>query len=119
MGIGYILINTTKKESITFAHLPASKAWELTINPITSALVTWYLLKNAGDYIAFVPDQYDLGDKEWPLKNVSWKSINEFKEITDQVIAEMIKNNILKDLGRETFDENEPNVYIRKLEIIR
>ena len=62
MGVGYCLINKTKKERITYLHLPASKAREITGNSVTSAITTWYLLNNSGDEIGFITDQYDERD---------------------------------------------------------
>lgn len=56
MSVGYWLINKTKKEKITFFHLPASSERELTGNPVTAAITTWYLIKNSGDEIGFIPD---------------------------------------------------------------
>jgi hypothetical protein len=40
MSIGYCLINKTKKEKITYFHLPADTAKELTGNPVTSAITS-------------------------------------------------------------------------------
>ncbi len=74
MGVGYELINKSKKEVITFSHLPASKERELAGNPVTAAITTWYLLKNLGDMIQFIPDQ---SDEEYEYKD--------FKDVTNQV----------------------------------
>lgn len=119
MSVSYCLINLTKKERISFAHLPVSTKWEITTYSVSAAITTWYLINNSGDQIGFVPDTYGSDDKEWLFKNLTWDQINQFTEITDKIINEMIKEGIIKDNGVEIFDENEPDVYIRKLEVIR
>lgn len=57
MSAGYELINITKKEKISFSHLPVNAMREITGNPVSSAITTWYLMKNSGDEIGSVPDQ--------------------------------------------------------------
>lgn len=42
MGQGFVLINKSKPELVSYSHLPASKAKELTGNPVTAAITTWY-----------------------------------------------------------------------------
>jgi hypothetical protein len=115
MSIGYCLINKTKREKITYAHLSANTANELTGNPVTSAITTWYLIKNSGDEIGFVPDQYY--EWEFPFRDISWDDINKFKDLTDDIINELINLQILIDYGIEIFDESEPDVYVRRLRI--
>ena len=81
MSVSYYLINKTKKEQITFSHLPANTAKELTGNPITSSITTWYMIKNLGDEISFVPDQYY--ENEWPIKGVTLDDISNYNDITN------------------------------------
>lgn len=100
MGQGYVLINKSSKEVITYAFLRASKARELSGNSVTSAITSWYLLKNMGDKIQFIEEE-KVGDG--------------YTDVTNQIIEELIENKILKDNGFEVFDE-EPIVYMRKLE---
>ncbi|GGI12889.1 hypothetical protein [Gottfriedia solisilvae] len=105
MGQEFKLINKSKKEQIIYAHLPASKARELTGNPVTSAITTWYLLQNIGDEISFA----------------TWEDASlyeEYTEVTDKVVTDLIKNGIIEDNGIEIFDEDDPEVYLRKLENI-
>lgn len=116
MGVGHCLINNTKKEKISFFHLPAETASEITGNPVTSAITTWYLIKNSGDEIGFVPDQYY--DEDWPYKGISWTEINDYKDVTDDIISELLNINVLKDIGVEFYDEDDPNVFIRVLKNI-
>ncbi|OPH47006.1 hypothetical protein BC351_40520 [Paenibacillus ferrarius] len=101
MGQNYVLINKSKKELIGFTHLPAGKARELAGNPVTAAITTWYLLQNSGDNILFVEEE----------------RIEEgFADVTNDVIEMLIQNGILQDNGIEVFDEDEPNIYMRRLE---
>jgi len=43
MGATYVLVNYSKKETIGFLHIGASKAKELAGNPVAAAITTWYL----------------------------------------------------------------------------
>ncbi len=56
MGTDFCLVNRSKKERITFAHLPCTKSREITGNPVCAAIVTYYLIENAGDEIFFVSE---------------------------------------------------------------
>lgn len=114
MSVGYYLINKTKKEQITFSHLPAETAKELTGNPVTSAITTWYMLKNLGDDISFIPDQ--CYENEYPQEGASLKEISNYEDVTNLLIEDLIRLGILKDNGIEHFFEDEPEVYIRRLE---
>jgi hypothetical protein len=107
MGQSYVLINKSKNEIITFAHLLASKERELCGNPVTSAITTWYLLKNLGDKIQFIAEQ---SDEELNL--------TDYFDVTDKVIDDLIANEILLDQGIEVFDEEESEVFVRRLENI-
>lgn len=71
------------------------------------------MLNNVGDDISFVPDQYKEG--EWPLSDVTEDEIIHYKDMTDTIVDELIKNEILKDEGKEVFDLDEPEIYVRKL----
>lgn len=114
MGVWYSLINNTKKECLHFTHLSSAKARELAGSAVTSAIVTWYLLQNSGDEIAFVTDAYS----DWPFKTGKKEDTYNYKEVTDKVIDDLIANKILLDEGKEVFDASEPTVYIRKLKHI-
>lgn len=116
MGVGYCLVNKTKKEMITYVHLPANTANEITGNPVTSAITTWYLIRNSGDEIGFVPDQYY--EENCTYNDISLIEIKDYKDMTDETITQLINNNILKDIGVEYFDEDDLNVYLRKLKNI-
>jgi hypothetical protein len=96
-----VLINKSKQEIIGFAHLPAGKARELAGNPVTAAITTWYLLQNSGDNILFAEEEH-IEDG--------------FADVTNHVIEILIQNGILQDNGIEVFDEEEPDIYVRRLE---
>ncbi|SHK36906.1 hypothetical protein SAMN02745163_03691 [Clostridium cavendishii DSM 21758] len=106
MGIEYQLVNKTKKEIITYIHIPASKKRELAGNTISASITTWYLLNNSGDEIKFVSDE------EYFKENDKFKN---YKDVTEEVIIDLIKNNIIRDEGIEYMDEDENSCYIRKL----
>ncbi len=103
MGTTYILINDTKKEIISFPHLPVSKKREICGNPASSAIVSWYLINNRKDNIRF----YSEHECSYPI---------DYKEVTEKAILELIENEILEDNGMEWVDEDEPDkIYIRSL----
>ena len=116
MSVGYCLINKSKKEMISYSHLPVNTAKELTGNSVSSAITTWYLIKHSGDEICFVPDQYY--EENWPNKDISWKEIDNYKDLTDDIIKELLEMKILADCGVEILDESEPDIYIRRLKNI-
>ncbi len=111
MGVGYCLVNFTKKERIAYSHIPASKVNELVGNPVSAAITTRYLLQNLGDSISFVSDTYD----DWPFPNGSREDLQHYSEVTEQIVNALIQEGILIDEGRETFSPDEPEVYMRKL----
>lgn len=105
MPVGYILVNLTKKEQIVFAHLPVNKAREICGNPVSAAIVSWYLLRNSGDQILFLDD--------CSPKDIAFQAL---REVTDQVITELIDQEILEDHGIAWQDEREPaTVFIRDI----
>jgi len=110
MGVQYSLINKTKKEKISYSHLPVGKLRELAGFPVSSAITTWYLLKNSGDEIGFLPDQ-----GESPMKGINWEVVKNYSDVTEKVIDELIENGIIEDNGVDIFDEEEPELYIRRL----
>ena len=110
MAIGYVLVNQTRGEVISFAHLPASKARELAGNPVTAAVTTWYLLHHPEDRVAFVSDTYE----DWPFSSGSRADLANCIDVTDQVIAQLVETGILKDEGIAWADKDEPlTVYMR------
>lgn len=112
MGVGFVLVNHTRREVITFAHLPASKALELAGNPVTAAVTTWYLLEHRTDHVAFVSDTCD----DWPFSAGCRAELAEFTDVTDAVVQQLFEAGILRDNGIAWSDEDEPEaVYERDL----
>lgn len=111
MGTGYILINQTKREQITFAHLPATTAREIAGQPSAAAVVAWYMLHNQGDQITFMSDTHG----EWPLPGEKPDTAN-WPDRTGKTVAELIAASILRDDGFLHQDEDEPGtVFTRRL----
>ena len=104
MGVGYILVNRTRAQKITFLHLPASKANELAGNPVSSTVTTWYLLHNRGDQIAFVSDT----DGHWPFSTGVLADASDYEDVTDDIVRQLIDANILRDDGIAWADQANP-----------
>lgn len=112
MGIGYNLVNETKKEFISFCYLDGSKMRELAGSPAQSAIVTWYMLQNIGDNIQFVSDT----NNDWPFSTGSKDKLGSYIDKTEVVLNDLIENDILEDFGKSYVDEEDPdNVYIRDI----
>ena len=105
MGVGYELVNLTKRERVMFAHLPVNTAKEICGNPVSAALVSWYLLCNGGDAIRFVDDCSENG-----------VDTTDFPDRTDDLVRELVEAGILEDHGFEWRDDEEPDtVFIRDI----
>lgn len=112
MGLGFVLVNHTRAEVVSYAHLPASKARELAGNPITAAVTTWYLLQHRPDRVAFVSDT----EGDWPFPSGSPADLHLYTDVTEQVIGELVAAKVLRDDGIAWADETEPQtVYMRAL----
>jgi hypothetical protein len=113
MGVCYDLVNQTKRERITFIHLPANKASELTLHAATAGIVTWYMLHNLGDQISFVSDSHD----EWPFPEGSRDDMYTYPDMTEIIVDRLIREGILIDEGKDVFFDDEPDIYIRRLRL--
>jgi len=112
MGVGYFLVNYSKKEVISFSHIGASTARELAGNPVSAAMTTWYMLHHAGDTVAFLSDTYD----EWCFPEGTRDEVSNYRDVTDDVVKSLIDAEILVDLGVAWADDDEPDkIYIRAL----
>ena len=112
MGVGYFLVNYSKKELISFSHIGASTARELAGNPVSAAMTTWYMLQHAGDSVAFLSDTYD----EWCFPEGNRDEVSDYLDVTDEVVKRLIEAEILVDLGKAWVDGDEPDkIYIRAL----
>lgn len=109
MSTTFELVNNTKKEKLSFPHLPVSTQNEICGHPVSSAIVSWYLINNRSDEIRFV-SEFETSQKSEHLC---------YKEVTDEVISELIEVGIIKDEGFSWIDEDEPDtVYMRSLKNI-
>jgi hypothetical protein len=112
MGVGFVLVNHTRREAIRFCHLPACTAREIAGNPVASAVATWYLLHHPADRTAFVSDTHE----DWPFPSGSPAELASYPDVTDEVVAELVKEGILRDDGVAWADESDPDsVYVRAL----
>jgi hypothetical protein len=110
MGTTYFLVNHTRREYVDYAHVGASSKREIAGNGIAASVSVWYLLGHRTDAVAFCSDQ-----DPWPFKDGDWHDLDQYDEVTDRVVAELIDAQILEDHGRQVFSEDEPDVYLRKL----
>jgi len=110
MGTTYELVNQTRREKISFAHIPAAKKPELAGNPVAAAIVTWYLLEHAGDRVAFVAD-----DGSWPFPTGSWRDLGAYPDRTSAIVDQLVAAGILRDDGRDELDDDDPETYMRLL----
>jgi hypothetical protein len=107
MSTSYYLVNDTKKEIISFLHLPVSTLREITGNPVSSAICTWYIAMNTNDKISLLSEH-----------KISKDQIENYTDQTDKIIEELIKNKILKDEGYEKMIKDEPGIFYRKIKNI-
>ncbi len=113
MGVGYSLVNHTKREVVGYLHVPASKARELAGHPAAAAITTWYLIENKGDDISFVSDTHD----DWPFAEGSREDLKSYADATEKVIEELIEVGILEDRGKSFEDPEKPDsVFERDLQ---
>jgi len=68
------------------------------------------MLENAGDEIAFVGD-----DGFWPFPAGKPSDLEGYADMTSSVIDALIAAGILEDHGRQTYFDDEPEVYCRLL----
>jgi hypothetical protein len=115
LRLAYCLINITKKQKIVCRHLPIDTAKEWIGSPIAGSITTLYGINNSGDEIGFISEKYD--EKAWPYyKGITWEDIISYRDVTEEVINELQDMKILMDKGKEIFNEDEPDIYIKRLE---
>ena len=114
MGVGYELVNFSRKEFISYAHIPVLKQCELAGNPVSAAITTWYLLEHLGDQISFISDS----DEDWPFPG-SRDEFRSYQDKTDAVVDQLVNAGILTETSREWEDTDNPDqIYIRGLKNI-
>lgn len=111
MSVTYQLVNVTKRERIIFDRLPVWRIEEITGNPASAAIVTWYLFQNSGDRIGFVTHEYE----DWPFETGSHQEITNYDDVTDIYLDQLIEAGILRDNGIEFQNEIDPDIYIRDI----
>lgn len=111
MPASQTLFNRTKKEYLLFAHLPFSKPNEIYASDVACLIVTWYMLKNSGDDILFLPDYDSHGSALEPFRH----NINEYVEVTDHIVDALIQSKLIIDHGYLWTDEDDATVYERNL----
>jgi len=113
MGRGYTLINVDKKEKIGFGNVnTGTKLRELSGTIVASSIITYYLLTNIGDKISFIDDHqisFTLFEQTYDIED-----FDDFKDVTDDVIEELIENKIFRDDGILWIDKEE-DLYYRDL----
>ncbi|MES2569376.1 MAG: hypothetical protein V4710_04900 [Verrucomicrobiota bacterium] len=112
MPVGFQIVNFSRKELLSFGHVNASSAHELAGNEASAAITTWYMLSRRGDRIAFVSDTY----KDWPFENSSSDDLLNYRDVTAEMIQELISRQILADYGMLFVNPDEPeSVFVRDL----
>jgi len=113
MGVGYTLVNIDKKQTIDFYKIKTgTKLRELSGTVIASTIVTYYLLTNTGDRIAFIDDTYS----QFNLFGRNYQSdfFDDFIDMTDKIVDELIEQEIIQDNGVIWIDK-EDNLFFRDL----
>ncbi len=113
MGATYILVNLDKEEQISFLHINASKMRELADVSASASITTWYLLNNRGNRITFLSDyesEYHLFGKFYHRSD-----FYSYKDVTDEIVEQLIKAEVLRDAGILWMDEDDSNSYVRDL----
>jgi hypothetical protein len=107
MGFMYELVNLDKQERLTFERVnTGTKKIELSGTAVSGNLVTYYLLKNAGDRITFVDDTsptMTLFGQEYADKAL----FGTYLDVTQTVIEELLALGILRDDGIRWIDQEE------------
>ena len=110
MGVGYRLVNTTKKEIIKYLNLPVEKKGEICSSHVASKITTLYLLENMGDNISFVPDQYN--EKDWPLSETKSSDLDDYLEVTEVWLTKAESGGYISGRTKEIIDEDEPELFV-------
>lgn len=99
------LVNRSRKEYINYHHLGANSWRELSGSIAAAAITTWYMIKYRHDDVFFVSDYED---------EEAQAETNTFREVTDEVINELIEERVLKEEERHVFDPEDADGYYRR-----
>jgi hypothetical protein len=108
MGVGYKLVNVTKKEIVRFFNLPVEKRGEICLHHVASKIVTMYMIDNMGNEISFVPDQYY--EEDWPLR-VGMDEVKGYREVTEELLQKAEKEGFIKGRKKVFVFEDDPNMF--------
>jgi len=111
MGVGFVLVNHSRREKVTLAQLPASTANKLAGNAVTAAMTTWYLLQHREEQVAVVFDSLD----DWPFPSGGRSDLHSYPDVTDRIVDELIAVKILRDDGVSWADPDDPTVRERAI----
>jgi len=111
MGVWYSLVNQSRRELIYFDRLPVKTIREITGSSVGAAMVSWYLFKHPGDRIAFVAEE----ENKWPFPEGSLEDLPHYHEVTAEVVEALLAEGILQDEGREYIDDDDPDIWLRRL----
>jgi hypothetical protein len=117
MGETFHLVNLDKQESIQFSNIPAWKMSELAGSVAAASITTWYLLNNRGDRIAFLSDYEDEHQLFGQIYSPS--AFYNYPDVTNVVVEQLLKAEILRDAGILWTDEEDSNLFMRDLRSFR
>jgi len=89
MGNSFILVNSEKKEYITF--LGYDKEVEIIGNDVTAKMATFYLFNNNGDDVYFVGDQWQVGIVFANVELI----FKHYKDVTFEYLRYMVEEDYL------------------------
>lgn len=109
MSVSYRLVNFSKEQIISFAHLPVSTKNEICGHFVSAKIVSLYMLDNIGDEISFVSDQCD--EINWKL-SVPTASVNSYQDVTEVYLCKAESIGIIKGRRKDILDNDEPHVFL-------
>ena len=113
MGRDYIFVNFDKKQKISFDNInTGTKLRELSGTSISASIITYYLLTNNGDKIAFIDDHETNFTFFGQIYNLD--DLDNFEDVTKKIIDEPVKQKIIKDNGIIWVDKEE-NLFFHDL----
>lgn len=87
---GYTLVNFDRRERLGFGAARAASVRDLAGNPVTAALVTYYLFQHMGQTISFLPPA-----PEPPFTQEQWDQIQHYPDVTPQVMDTLVELGVL------------------------
>ena len=114
MSVGYHLINLDKREEVSSTarlHIGTTFS-EITGNQVFGSVLSFYMMTHMGDRVSFINDR----EEEFYLfgSRYVWEDFHDFKNVTEEIVAELIADQTIRDEGIEWIDQ-EDDMYFRKL----